>query len=87
MTAPMYQLDIRHQQLLASSEYMASSTFSVSHEWVADGSADILATTVAANSTDPAATPQHAKISIVGRILGGPVSSSSKMSAITMISL
>ncbi|KAK0438611.1 hypothetical protein EV421DRAFT_1738367 [Armillaria borealis] len=72
MAAPTYQLDTQRQQLLASSNYTASSTFSASHEWVADGSADILSTTAAANSTDPAATPQHAKISIVGRVLGGP---------------
>ncbi|KAK0429666.1 hypothetical protein EV421DRAFT_1914246 [Armillaria borealis] len=72
MAAPTYQIDTQRQQLLASSNYTASSTFSASHEWVADGSADILSTTAAANSTDPAATPQHAKISIVGRVLGGP---------------
>ncbi len=67
----MYQLDIRRQQLLASLEYTASSTFSASHEWVTNGSADILATTAAANSTDPAATLQHAQISIVGKGVPG----------------
>ncbi|PBK72199.1 hypothetical protein ARMSODRAFT_1016169 [Armillaria solidipes] len=41
MAAPTYQLDTQRQQLLASSDYTASSTFSASHEWVADGSADI----------------------------------------------
>lgn len=39
MTAPMYQLNTRRQQLLASSAYTASPIFSAAHEWVPDGSA------------------------------------------------
>ncbi len=72
MAAPTYQLDMGCQQLLATSEYTANPTFSVTHEWVIDGSANILVTATAANSTNPALTPQHAKITLVGQVLGRP---------------
>ncbi len=59
-------------QMLGHSSYAASPAFLASHEWVADGSSDILSTTVAANSINPNDSPTAAKICVVGQVLPNP---------------
>ncbi len=75
MTADMpqeYFLAEQRINLMGNTAYAASPTFLAAHEWSSDGRADILATTEAVNSLDPALTPTPTKIRIVGQALDNP---------------
>ncbi|SJL04859.1 uncharacterized protein ARMOST_08230 [Armillaria ostoyae] len=57
---------------MANTAYAASTTFLAVHEWSSNGPVDILATTEAINSLDPALTPTPTKIRIIGQVLNNP---------------
>ncbi|PBK59941.1 hypothetical protein ARMSODRAFT_982625 [Armillaria solidipes] len=67
-----YFLAEQRINLMANTAYTASPTFLAAHEWSSDGRADILATTEAINSLDPALTPTLTKICIIGQALDNP---------------
>ncbi len=67
-----FHLDEQHIQMLGRSSYAAPPAFLASHEWVANGSSDILSTTAAANSVNPNDSPTAAKICVVSQVLLNP---------------
>ncbi|KAK0485889.1 hypothetical protein IW261DRAFT_1415779 [Armillaria novae-zelandiae] len=72
VTATLSALSQQRTDLLAEQSYVANSMFVGSHEWVADGNANFLASAADVHSVDPSLTPEATQVVIVGRVLPNP---------------